>query len=82
MNGRIASAEEFPDESDRPLVFRRTHLQVAVDAGNWRTVLDERTAVPFGVESRSDYVAIDHDALDDGIDRISVGSQRNTEFEG
>ena len=23
-----------------------------------------------------------HDALDDGIDRISVGSQRNTEFEG
>ena len=23
-----------------------------------------------------------HHALDDGIDRISVGSQRNTEFEG
>jgi hypothetical protein len=80
ITGRVSSDEEFPDENDRPLVFRRTRLEVAVDGkggGNgWRTVVDEREAVPFGVESRSDFVAIDHDALGDGlvaIPRVATG---------
>ncbi len=74
--GRVTSDEEFPDDNDRPLVFRRTRLEVAVAGKGWRTVLDEREAVPFGVESRSDFVAIDQNALGDGlvaIPRVAVG---------
>jgi hypothetical protein len=49
---------------------------VAVDAKRWRTVADEREAVPFGVESRSEFVALDQDALGDGlvaIPRVATG---------
>jgi hypothetical protein len=77
VTGRVSSDEEFPDDNDRPLVFRRTRLEVASQTGQWRTVLDEREAVPFGVESRSAFVAIDQDALADGlvaIPRIATGS--------
>jgi hypothetical protein len=76
VSGRISSTEEFPDEDDRPLVFRRTRLEVQVGPDRWRTVRDEREAVPFGVESRSTFVAIDQDALGDGlvaIPRIATG---------
>lgn len=79
VSGRISSTEEFPDENDRPLVFRRTRLEVQVAPDRWRTVLDEREAVPFGVESRSAFVAVDQDALGDGlvaIPRIATGSAR------
>lgn len=74
--GRVSSTEEFPDENDRPLVFRRTRLEIQVTPDRWRTVLDEREAVPFGVESRSAFVALDQDALGDGlvaIPRIATG---------
>ncbi|MEA2675914.1 MAG: hypothetical protein QOJ81_55 [Chloroflexota bacterium] len=76
VSGRISSTEEFPDDNDRPLVFRRTRLEVQVAPDRWRTVRDEREAVPFGVESRSEFVAIDQDALRDGlvaIPRIATG---------
>jgi hypothetical protein len=76
VSGRVSSNEEFPDENDRPLVFRRTRLEVQIAPDRWRTVFDEREAVPFGVESRSAYVAIDQDALSDGlvaIPRIATG---------
>ena len=64
--GRITSDEEFPDDQDRPLVFRRTRIQVA-DSGGWRVVLDDREAVPFGVESRSAYIAVDQAELGIGL---------------
>lgn len=76
VSGRVSSDEEFPDDNDRPLVFRRTRLEVEGAGGKWRTVLDEREAVAFGVESRSDFVAIDQDALGDGlvaIPRVATG---------
>jgi hypothetical protein len=83
VSGRVSSTEEFPDENDRPLVFRRTRLEVQVAPDRWRTVLDEREAVPFGVESRSAFVAVDQDALGDGlvaIPRIATG--RVSELQG
>lgn len=83
VSGRISSTEEFPDDSERPLVFRRTRLELAVAPDRWRTVLDEREAVPFGVESRSEFVAIDQDALGDGLvalPRIATG--RVAELQG
>ncbi len=67
VSGRVSSDEEFPDEHDRPLVFRRKRVQVLEPSGRWRTVADDREAVPFGVESRSDVVAVDADALGDGL---------------
>ena len=74
VNGRVSSAEEFPDENDRPLVFRRTRIEVLSGAADergastsWRSLIDEREAVPFGVQTRSAYLAIDQDALGDGL---------------
>lgn len=66
VSGRITSDEEFPDDQDRPLVFRRTRIQIA-DRGDWRTVVDEREAVPFGVETRSTFIAVDEADLDSGL---------------
>lgn len=77
VNGRIASDEEFPDENDRPLVFRRKRVDVAAGEGKWRTIADEREAVPFGVETRDAYIAVDENAILDGlvaIPRESTGT--------
>lgn len=83
VSGRISSTEEFPDDNDRPLVFRRTRLEVQVGPDRWRTVLDEREAVPFGVESRSAFVAIDQDALGEGLVAIPrVATGRASELHG
>lgn len=67
VTGRISSDEEFPDEKDRPLVFRRKRVQVLDRPGHWRTVIDDREAVPFGVEARSDAIDVDTAALGDGL---------------
>jgi hypothetical protein len=76
VNGRISSDEEFPDDQNRPLVYRRTRLEVQVADGGWSSIVDEREAVPFGVETRQSYIAVDDAALDGGlvvIPRVSVG---------
>jgi hypothetical protein len=67
VHGRISSAEEFPDEHDRPLVYRRRRLLVAGGPTGWTVVGDEREAVPFGVEERGTYLAVDAAALDVGL---------------
>ncbi len=64
--GRISSEDEFPDEHDRPLVFRRQRLQ-RQDGRTWTTLDDDRTAVPFGLEDRQAYLAIDLESLGDGL---------------
>lgn len=66
LHGRIDSQEEFPGDDGRPLVFRRRRLQRA-GRGGWRTFDDERLAVPFGLVERGERVAIDVDALGDGL---------------
>ncbi|HWH24298.1 MAG TPA: hypothetical protein VNW68_05320 [Candidatus Limnocylindria bacterium] len=67
VSGRISSAEEFPDEHDRPLVYRRRRIEAVDDRGRWQAIEEEREAVPFGVESRSDFIAIDDAALEEGL---------------
>jgi hypothetical protein len=77
VHGRIDSEEEFPDEDDRPIVFRRRRLQRRDGRGNWTTFDDERLAVPFRLTERGDAVAVDADALGDGlvvVPRISEGT--------
>jgi hypothetical protein len=76
IGGRVGSDEEFPDEHDNPLVFRRRRLQQA-DGRAWRTVGDERDAVPFWLEERGVRVGIDVDAIGDGlvvVPRLAEGS--------
>jgi hypothetical protein len=75
-HGRIASEEEFPDEAQRPLVFRRTRVQVRRPRGDWDTLIDDRQAVPFSIEERGGALEIDVDALGDGlvvVPRIAEG---------
>jgi hypothetical protein len=75
-HGRIGSDEEFPDEHQRPLVFRRTRVQHAAAGGRWETLDDDRVAVPFWIEERGDALVIDVDALGDGlvvVPRIAEG---------
>lgn len=79
VHGRIASDEEFPDENDRPLVYRRRRLQLAGDPSGrtWRTLEDEIQAVPFGLEETGAAVAVVADDLHEGlvvIPRESTGS--------
>jgi hypothetical protein len=64
--GRIASDEEFPDENDRPLVYRRQRLQTG-GAGRWTDIDEDRVAVPFGLEAKGAFVAVDVDALGEGL---------------
>ncbi len=67
VSGRITSDEEFPDENDRPLVFRRRRVQVMDRPGRWRTVIDDREAVAFAVEARSSVIDVDTSVLADGL---------------
>ena len=76
VHGRLASAEVFPDDQDRPLVYRRSRLEVQ-QGGAWRTVDERREAVEFGLEDRQAHIAIDAEALAEGLvvlPRIAVGS--------
>ena len=76
VHGRIDSDEEFPGDDGKPLVFRRRRLQQATGARGWQTFDDERLAVPFGLTERGQRVAIDTEALGDGlvvVPRESVG---------
>jgi hypothetical protein len=66
VHGRVASDEEFPDEHDRPLVFRRRRVQLAASRG-WETIEDRRVGVPFAVEDRADAIGVDLAALDEGL---------------
>jgi hypothetical protein len=67
VTGRISSDEEFPDENDRPLVFRRKRIEIGDGRGGWRVIADEREAVPFGLETRSAFIAVDETAIDAGL---------------
>jgi len=76
VDGRLDSEEEFEDADHRPLVFRRTRLE-ARDGRGWRTFEDQRQAVAFELREGMAGIAIDADALDEGLvvlPRESVGT--------
>ena len=66
-HGRISSDEEFPDEAQRPLVYRRQRLERGDGRGGWHVLDEQRLAVPFGLEERGAFLAVDVDALGDGL---------------
>jgi len=64
--GRIDSDAEFEDAEHRPLVVRRTRIQV-LDEGGWRDVEVVHEAVPFEIREGLDGIAVDGGALADGL---------------
>jgi hypothetical protein len=91
LHGRIDSAEEFPGDDDKPVVFRRRRLQLGIERWpgrqQWRTFDDERLAVPFWLSERGSRVALDAEALDDGlvvVPRLSTGvaAELNARLDG
>jgi hypothetical protein len=64
--GRIDSETDFEDDAHRPLVFRRTRLQLR-DRGRWIDLDDRRERVPFDVQEGLDSLAVDDAALDLGL---------------
>ncbi len=74
--GRVDAEAEFEDDAHRPLVLRRTRLQLR-NGRAWQAIEDRREVVPFSVRDGLAAIAIDGDALDAGlivIPRESVGT--------
>jgi hypothetical protein len=66
VTGRIDAEDEFEDADHRPLVFRRTRLE-ARRGRRWVPFEDQRQSVPFTINEGLDTIAIDVDALGDGL---------------
>ena len=79
IQGRIDAEDEFEDEHHRPLVFRRTRLQLQ-RGGRWESFQDGRERVAFDLREGLDSIAIDDAALDAGlvvVPRESVGTAKD-----
>jgi hypothetical protein len=66
VQGRVDSDTDFEDDAHRPLVFRRTRLQVR-RASAWIDLDDRRERVPFQLREGLDSIEIDDEALDAGL---------------
>ena len=66
VQGRVDAETDFEDDAHRPLVFRRTRLQLR-GGGTWIDLDDHRQRVPFEVREGLDSIAIDDSALDAGL---------------
>jgi hypothetical protein len=78
--GRVDAEEPFEDEAHRPLVLRRTRLELLRRRGSWEAFEDHRDAVPFEISEGMDRIAVDDAALDGGlvvVQRESVGTARD-----
>jgi len=76
VSGRIDAEDEFEDDAHRPLVFRRTRLQLLTD-GTWVSFEDRRERVDFNIGEGLDAIGVDDAALDVGlvvVSRESVGT--------
>jgi hypothetical protein len=75
VGGRIDSEAEFEDADHRPLVLRRTRVQVR-RGGRWADLEVAQEAVPFEIREGLDGIAIDGASLVEGlvvVPRESVG---------
>jgi hypothetical protein len=73
--GRVDADEALEDEDHRPLVLRRRRLELQ-DGSRWTAFEDIREVVPFAISEGLDRIAVDSEALDDGlvvVTRESVG---------
>lgn len=66
IDGRLDSDEDFLDENERPLVFRRERLEAEV-GGRWTTLRQDRRLVPFEVRDGLAAIRVDAERLDEGL---------------
>jgi hypothetical protein len=66
IDGRLDADADFPDDNHRPLVLRRRRLEARRGRG-WRTIDEQRDAVPFRVREGLDEIEVDGAALDVGL---------------
>jgi hypothetical protein len=66
VDGRLDSDEDFPDDHQQPLVYRRRRLELR-RRGRWQTFDEQLEAVPFEIREGLSSISIDHAALDDGL---------------
>jgi hypothetical protein len=66
VDGRLDSDEDFPDERDQPLIFRRRRLE-AWRGRSWQILSEARDLVPFQVNEGLASIGIDGSALDVGL---------------
>jgi hypothetical protein len=66
VDGRLDSDEDFPDERDQPLIFRRRRLE-AWRGRRWQILSEARDLVPFQVNEGLASIGIDGSALDVGL---------------
>src|SRR4051812_38329724 len=74
--GRVDAQEPFEDDAHRPLVLRRTRLELR-RGSRWHAFEDNRDVVPFEISEGLDRIAVDGHALDSGlvvVQRESVGT--------
>jgi hypothetical protein len=64
--GRVDAETDFEDDAHRPLVFRRTRLQLRSGSA-WTDLDDRRERVPFEVREGLDSIGVDDEALDEGL---------------
>ena len=79
VTGRIDAEDEFEDADHRPLVFRRTRLEVR-RGRSWVPFEDQRESVAFTVNEGLDTIGVDVEALGEGlvvVPRESVGQARD-----
>jgi hypothetical protein len=77
--GRVNADTTLEDEEQRPLVFRRRRLELG-DGRRWTAFEDVREVVPFEISEGLDRIAVDGEALGDGlvvVTRESVGVARD-----
>jgi len=73
--GRVDAEEPFEDDAQRPLVLRRTRLELR-SGSRWDAFEDQREVVPFEISEGMDRIAVDGEGLDTGlvvVQRESVG---------
>ena len=76
VRGRIDADSAFEDDAHRPLVFRRTRLQLQRGRA-WVSFEDGRERVPFEIREGLEAIGVDDGALDVGlvvVPRESVGT--------
>jgi len=66
VGGRVDAEEPWDDEGGRPLVYRRSRLERR-DGSRWTPFEEDLRVVPFELAGALERIAVDGDALDEGL---------------
>jgi hypothetical protein len=66
VGGRVDAEEPWEDENGRPLVYRRSSLELRTGTG-WESFEEDRQAVPFELSGALERIGVDAAELDEGL---------------